>query len=268
MRKAYKILLWLLISIAIVGAKPNLKACSDPNSPPLFKPDGSGIYNKIEEWLIKYYGGNVQRYLFPMQRGFVRNTLVPRKCNFVVGMPMGYELILSTRPLFKSSYVLVYRSDSGLDIKGIDDPILKKLRIGIIANAPPAYYLRDKGLADNFRSYSYFYDSLNTPELNPNLLMIKDLLEGRIDVAVMWGPIAGPLVKEYKGKLKMILAKPNNKKSVLLEYKVTVGVRKGEYGIKRAIERALMSMKGDIYNLLVSSNVPILECDNCIVTKN
>ncbi|ADO44790.1 extracellular solute-binding protein family 3 [Hydrogenobacter thermophilus TK-6] len=258
------ILLPLLIPLIARPAPKELTACSDPGLIPLFDMQGRGIYNKIEELIASYYGQKIGRYFFPMQMGFIRHTLVEKACHFVVGVPAGYELTLNTKPLFRSTYVLVYRSDSGFDIKGIDDPILSRLKIGGIVNNPAFFYLKDEGIT-NYVGYNSFYDSFNRPDDNPNLQIIKDLLDKKIDVAVLWGPIAGYFVKEYNGKLKMILPNPKSQSDVRLDYKVAIGVRKGDTLMKEYVEKAILEQKEAIKSLLVSNNVPLLPCDNCVI---
>lgn len=258
------ILLPLLIPLIAISAPKELTACSDPGLIPLFDMQGRGIYNKIEELIASYYGQKIGRYFFPMQMGFIRHTLVEKACHFVVGVPAGYELTLNTKPLFRSTYVLVYRSDSGFDIKGIDDPILSRLKIGGIVNNPAFFYLKDEGII-NYVGYNSFYDSFNRPDDNPNLQIIKDLLDKKIDVAVLWGPIAGYFVKEYNGKLKMVLPNPKSQSDVRLDYKVAIGVRKGDTLMKEYVEKAILEQKEAIKSLLVSNNVPLLPCDNCVI---
>lgn len=260
----FTVLPFLFIPLISLSTPKGLTACSDPGLTPLFDMQGKGIYNKIEELIASYHGQKIERYFFPMQMGFVRHTLVEKACHFVVGVPAGYELTLNTKPLFRSTYVLVYRSDSGFDIKGIDDPILSKLKIGGIVNNPAFFYLKDRGVT-NYVGYNSFYDSFNRPEDNPNLQIIKDLLDKKIDVAVLWGPIAGYFVKEYNGRLKMVLPNPEGQSSVRLDYKVAIGVRKGDTHMKEYVEEAIVGEKEAIKSLLVSNGVPILPCDNCVI---
>jgi mxaJ protein len=268
-----KILLWQALSLLVailffplisLSVPKELTACSDPGLLPLFDMQGGGIYNKIEELIADYYGQKIKRYYFPMQMGFIRHTLVEKACHFVVGVPASYELTMNTKPLFRSTYVLVYRTDSGFEIKGIDDPVLSKLRIGGIVNNPAFFYLKEKGVT-NYIDYNSFYDSFNRPDDNPNLLIIKDLLNKNIDVAVLWGPIAGYFVKEYNGKLKMVLPNPKEQSVIKLDYKVAIGVRKGDTKMKEYVEEAIVGNKDTIKSLLVNSGVPLLLCDDCII---
>lgn len=264
--KAFNKLLFLslLLPFLSISAPKKLTACSDPGLTPLFDTQGNGIYNKIEELIAGYYGQEIERYYFPIQMGFIRHTLVSRACHFVVGVPSGYELTLNTKPLFRTTYVLVYRKDSGLNIKGIDDPVLIGLKIGGVINNPVFFYLKERGVT-GYIGYNSFYDSLNRPQDNPNLLIVQDLLDGKIDVAILWGPVAGYFVKKYNGKLEMVMPNPKYESVVKLDYKVSIGVRKGDNEMKKLVEEALQGVKESIKDLLITNNVPLLPCDDCII---
>ena len=64
-------------------------------------------------------------------------------------MPANYGRLLTTFPVYSSTYVLVYRNDKGLDIKGLDDPQLKDLKIGVFQTSGIREALAKRGIVDN-----------------------------------------------------------------------------------------------------------------------
>src|SRR5690606_27458180 len=97
--------------------------------------------------------------------GFLRKTLKAGKCDVVMGLPAHYEMAETTQPYYRSSYVFVYRTDSGLDLSSLEDPLLRTLRIGVTligddgVNTPPAHALGELGIADNVTGYMVYGDS-------------------------------------------------------------------------------------------------------------
>ena len=79
----------------------------------------------------------------------------------------------------------------GLD--SLEDPRLKTARIGVVAGTPPVTYLAIGGLLPQIKSYALMVD---TRFDSPAQQMMTDLEKGDIDVALLWGPLAG----YYAGK--------------------------------------------------------------------
>src|SRR5205823_11316691 len=124
-----------------------LRVCADPNNLPFSNERGEGFENKIAELLAHELNERVEYTWWAQRRGFFRNTLKSGVCDVVIGVPAGFEMALTTKPYYRSTYVFLYRKDRGLKINSLDDPILKTLRIGVqiigddITNAPPAHAL-------------------------------------------------------------------------------------------------------------------------------
>ena len=103
-------------------------------------------------------------------------------------------------------YVFVARKDSGLeDIKSLADPRLKKLKIGVnllhadAENTPPAMALSRYGVVGNLTGYSTFYTTEDRPENIVRAVETKD-----VDIAIVWGPLAGYYAKTAKVPLVMV----------------------------------------------------------------
>ena len=79
------------------------------------------------------------------------------------------------------------------DVETLADPRLKEKRIGIVAGTPPATNMAMNGLMGKARPYPLMVDTRLGTSAEA---MIKDLEADEIDVAVLWGPLAGYYAKE------------------------------------------------------------------------
>src|SRR3984957_10139473 len=162
------------------------RACADPRDLPLSNEAGEGFENKIAELLAHKLDKSVAYTFYPDSTGFIRNTLNAHRCDVVLGIAQGDDLVQPTNPYYRTSYAAAYHQDGPL--KGMDslsDPRLKTARIGIVAGTPPATFLAEKGLLGQIKSYRLGVD---TRYDSPTHDMMDDLDKGEIDVALIWGP--------------------------------------------------------------------------------
>jgi quinoprotein dehydrogenase-associated probable ABC transporter substrate-binding protein len=205
-------------------SKDRLRVCADPANTPLSDRDGQGFENAIAELLAAELGRTVEYTWYPQATGFVRQTLAKGLCDVIIGYPQGDELVLNTNAYYTSAYVLVVPADSDLaDVTSLADPRLKGRRIGVIAGTPPATHLARHGLLATTKGYNLMVD---TRFEHPNATMLADLLAGRLDVAVMWGPIGGPLARAHGDELVVtpLIAESAGPR---LFYRITMGLRQG-----------------------------------------
>lgn len=231
------------------------RVCSDPAAYPASTEDGTGYENRIAELLAGELGRPVQYTWYPMSTGFIRNTLFAGECDVVIGYAQGDELVLNTNHWMTSTYVMVTATDGPLaDVVELSDPRLQDARIGVVAGSPPASHLARLGLLDDIKSYDLFADRrYNSPPDE----MLADLKAGEIDVALMWGPLAGPMVKDRHPELQAtpLLREPGAPR---LSYRITMGVRQGEDGWKRELNSLIRRNQERIDDILRDAGVPIL----------
>ena len=114
-------------------------------------------------------------------------------------------MVKATIPYYRSTYVFVTRTD-GPDIKSFDDPALRTLKVGvqIIGNdhfcTPPAHALADRGITDNVRGFSVYGDYAQP---NPPARILDAVVDREVDVAAVWGPLAGYFIKHDTLPLRM-----------------------------------------------------------------
>jgi mxaJ protein len=237
-----------------------LRVCSDPNNLPFSNEAGEGFENRIAQLIGREMGLPVKYTWWAQRRGFIRNTLRAGDCDLVIGLPSSMEMALTTRPYYRSTYVFVYRKDAGFDVHSFDDPVLKQKRIGVhlvgddYANTPPAHALSSRGIVGNVRGYM-LYGDYSQP--NPPAKILDAVAEGEIDVAIVWGPLAGYFVPRQKVAMEMVPVSPQIDVPFLpFVYDISMGVRRGDASLKADVEQVMARRRAEIDAILDEYGVP------------
>lgn len=232
-----------------------LRVCADPNNLPFSNDKGEGFENKVAELLAAELGVPVRYTWYPDSMGFIRNTLRARKCDLVMGTVTANEMLQNTNPYYRSAFSLVYRQKDGLSLTSLDDPALKELEIGAIANTPPVTLLAQKGLLDRLHGYALVAD---TRYDHPAQDLVHDIATGQIDVGILWGPIAGYFAKHETEPLTVVPLKTGDS-NIRLDFRITMGVRYNEPEWKREINRLIRAKQAEINKILLDYGVPLLD---------
>ena len=240
-----------------------LRVCADPHNMPFSNEQEEGFEQALAKLLAPKLGRKSVSYTYyPQATGFVRMTLGSRRCDVIMGYPQGDELVQNTNPYYRSSYVLVFKPGSDLEgIENIEDPRLKSKKIGVVAGTPPATSMARAGLMGHVKPYPLMVD---TRISNPAEMMIKDVASGTIDVAAVWGPVAG----YYAGKMqpKLTVAPLTKEKVSRMTYRITMGVRPADQNWKRQLNRVISENQAEINHLLQSFGVPLLDEQDKAIT--
>jgi quinoprotein dehydrogenase-associated probable ABC transporter substrate-binding protein len=243
-------------------AKParRLRVCADPNNLPFSNRRLEGFENRIAELIAREMNATVEYVWWPQRRGFVRNTLKAARCEVIMGVPSSFELALTTAPYYRSTYVFVYRKDKGLEVRTFDDPVLRRARIGVqmigddFANTPPAHALSNRRIIRNVAGYTVYGDYAQE---NPPARIIEAVAKGEIDLAIVWGPLAGYFAKRQPVPLEVVPVSPQIDPPFLpFVYDISMGVRRGEDGLKEELERIIGRRRAEIDRTLDEYGVP------------
>jgi quinoprotein dehydrogenase-associated probable ABC transporter substrate-binding protein len=243
------------LSIELVDPKV-LRVCADPRNLPFSNDKGEGFENKLGELFAEKLQKKLDYMYFPQAVGFVRMTLGAHRCDVIMGFPQGDDLAQGTNPYYRTAYALVARQGGGLDeVATLGDERLKGKHIGIVAGTPPATNMTVNGLMANAKPYPLMVD---TRIDSSAAAMIDDLTSGKIDAAILWGPLAGfyarkanpplhvtPLVKETTGPR--------------LAYRIGMGVRPADQNWKRQLNRLIQENQPAINRILLDFGVPLLD---------
>ena len=236
-------------------SKTAFRVCADPANYPMSTREGTGYENRIAELIASKLELPVQYEWYPMATGFIRNTLKAAKCDVVIGYAQGHELVQNTNHYMTSVFTLVVPEDGPLaDVDTLSDPVLKENRIGIIAGSPPADHMARNGLLGKARPYNLVVDRRYE---NPVEQLLNDVRDGVTDGAILWGPLAGPLVKESYPGMKVI---PLVKEELppRLFFRITMGVRLGEKVWERELNSLIRRNQDEINAILIDAGVPLV----------
>jgi len=235
------------------------RVCDDPHNLPFSNEAEEGFENKIAALLASKVQKPVAYTFYPNTTGFVRNTLNAFRCDVVMGIPQGDEIVQGTNPYYRTAYALVTKKGSGLDkVETLEDPLLKGKHLGIIAGTPPATNLVVNGLMATAKPYPLVVDSRYDA---PTLDMIEDLKKGTIDAAVLWGPIAGYLAKKSETPLAVVPL-INEKAGPKMVYRISMGVRHSDQNWKRDLNKLIAENQAEIDKILADFGVPLLDENN------
>ena len=229
------------------------KVCADPDNMPYSTQKGEGFENKIAEVLAKDLGKTLTYEFWLDRQGYLRNTINAQRCDVIIGMGSDVDNLRTSKPYYRSGYVFVYRKSSNYNIKDWDSEDLKKGIIGIVGQSPPTIPLNDHNLMANARPYRLQRD-LNLP---PSFI-VDDLIAGKIDIAIVWGPIGGYFAKQSKEPL-VVVPVPEYKSVNVKgkeEWNISVAVRKKDKERMEMIQGALDRNQAKIIKILDDYGIP------------
>jgi quinoprotein dehydrogenase-associated probable ABC transporter substrate-binding protein len=248
--------------------RQSLKVCQDPNNLPFSDTESRGFENKIAELFGRELGLPVTYFSFPNRLAFIRNTLRYKlpgedfRCDIVMGVPAGFDQVSATKPYYRSSYALVYAKGSGLDnvassadLLALPKAKLKALRIGIYDRSPASEWLARHDLTDQGVPYPIMNPD---PAQYPGEIIERELADGKIDAAIVWGPIAGFFAKRVRNR-ELIVVPMQSEPGVKFDFAMAMGVRYGEPAWKKEVEGLLEKKRPEILAILREYGVPLLE---------
>jgi quinoprotein dehydrogenase-associated probable ABC transporter substrate-binding protein len=239
-----------------------LRICADPNNLPFSNSRLEGFENRIAELLADEMHASLHYTWWAQRRGFIRNTLRACSCDVVLGIPSSYEPVLATAPYYRSTYVFVYRRDRGITVASFDDPILRTLKIGVqiigddYANTPAAHALSNRKIIRNVSGYTVYGDYTTD---SPPSRIIDAVASGEIDVAIVWGPLAGFFAGRSKEKLEVVPVSPEIDLPFLpFVFDISMGVRRGDTTLRDELEGIVDRRRETIESILDEYHIPRL----------
>jgi mxaJ protein len=261
-RVAVILTLALQLAAPVHASARQLLVCADPNNLPFSNEAQEGFENKIVDMVANDLDATVTYTWWAQRRGNVRETLKRGLCDLIPGVASSLEMLATTRPYYRSTYVFVSRAGVTPAISSLDDPRLRTLRIGIQmigddgSNSPPAHALSRRGIIDNVRGYMV-YGNYNMPNAAGGV--IKAIAAGEVDVAIAWGPLAGYFAKHSSVPLTLAPVSPwLDGPRLPMRFDISMGTRKGDTELRKAVEQSLARHAREIRALLQSYGVPLL----------
>lgn len=260
----------LAVALAAAESRRVLRVSADPNNLPFSNARGEGFENKLAALVARELHAKLEYVWWPQRRGFVRETLDSGRADLVIGVPAGFDRLLTTRPYYSSTYVFVYRRDA-FPVHSFDDPALRIMRIGVqmigddFSNTPPAHALAMRGHIENIRGYTVYGDYA---EESPASEIVRAVARNEIDVAVAWGPLAGYFASRQKVPLEVTpVSPPSDGPQLPFTFAIAMGVRRGDRELRRELDAVLVRCRAEIDSILAGYAVPRVEPTAALSTE-
>ncbi len=241
-----------------LASQTELRVCADPHNLPFSNQQGEGFENKIAALVAHDLGLTLSYTWFPDSQGFVRATLMKNRCDVIMGTVAGVEDMATTDSYYHTAYVMLTRQSDNITTAKVSDWKIAGRKFGIIAGTPPTNLVVDHNLMDQTAIYPLMVD---TRVDAPGHRMVTDVAAGRVDVGLLWGPIAGYYQAHDKLPLRLTFLDPEGAK-VRLDYHIAMGVRQGDVDFRRRLNGVIAKERPQILAILQADNIPLLDEQN------
>ena len=239
--------------------EPPLRVCADPNDLPYSNSAQEGFENKIARLVADALHRPLEFVWRAQRRGFVREGMNAGECDLVTAIPSGAAMALTTRPYYRSTYVFVSKAGEP-PVSSFDDPSLKTRTIGVQLigdngmNSPPAHALAERGIVQNVRGFMVYGDYRDDHPLSE---IVHAVATGEVDVAAVWGPVAGYFAAKEKPPLVVTAIAGNPEARLPMTFDIAMGVRQADKALKAEVDSALSSLAPQIKTILAAYRVPV-----------
>jgi quinoprotein dehydrogenase-associated probable ABC transporter substrate-binding protein len=251
-------------TLAFAAEPQDLWVCADRNNLPYSNDREQGFENKLAEMVAHDLGRTLHYVWWPPSPTLSHKIFRRGACDVIMGIPSkGYDLAEPTLPYYRSTYVFVSQRDRHVAIQSFDDPSLRIARIGVHVIddglTPAAQELATRGMIRNIVGYNIFG---NLATANPAADLIRAVVQGDVDVAIAWGPLAGYFAERASVPLRVsLICAASLKTSVPVAFDISMGVRRGEEPLREQLNQEIARRLNDIHALLLSYGVPLVDTD-------
>ena len=266
----------LIVSLALLSATMNvnantndtlLRVCADPGNMPMSNDKGEGYANKIANIIAEGLGKSVSYFYRPyLNRGLTRQTFDNNECDILMDMTPDDERMMTTIPVYKSTFVLAYRNDRGINIQSLTEPkLLNDYKVGVFQHSAIRTVLQERGIKrENTIVRTIAHDADLRQERQPHM-DVQNVLDGQLDVAAIWGPQAGWYQTIKKAPITIV---PLNRMEdrTPMEFSLAIGMRRNAKALKESIEAVMLKERDKIKAVLQEYGVPLVKCDDCVVS--
>lgn len=254
----------VFMTAAAAAETHELRVCADPDNMPFSNKQREGFENHIASLVATELGARLTYMWQRMGRGFVREYIDESQCDLVIGIPSNFRPLLTTSPYYRSSYVFVVPPREPFQGISLDAPELHRLKIGVQVldenYTPPGAALARRGLQAEMVGFDTTGRGADS--------IIRAVVDGKVDIAVVWGPLAGYFARQYRDTLKLVPVEPEvDPPGLPFTFSISMGVRKGNLALRNDLERVLSKREPDIHKILANYAVPMLPLAREVAAK-
>lgn len=236
------------------AAQAPLRICADPDNLPFSNQNEGGFDQQIAVLITRDIHRKPVFVWARARRGFLREQFNKDACDLLVGVPSGMRSVLTTVPYYTSSYVFVSPLRQHLQLSSFSDPELNGRRIGLQILeedlSPPSLPLIREGHAGQLVGFGSFGREEGS--------VVRAVADGRVDVAVVWGPVAGYFAQHSVTPLSLSPVDSSYRfAGIPFTYGISLGVHKGETVLLAQLNASIMRMRPEIEKILATYRVPL-----------
>jgi mxaJ protein len=245
----------LAATLALGASAAELRVCADPDNMPFSNARGEGFENRIAALVAQDMHATLTYAWIALRRGFVRKSLGAGLCDVLIGVPVDFDRVSTTRPYYRSEYVFVHRRHT--PAPAFDDPALRAMRLGVqligndLAATPPGLALASRGVVANVTGFTVYGDGPAAAR------MVAAIEDGRLDGGLAWGPQAAWFAANAHPPLEVTPVRaPEDMRAVPFDYGIAMGVRRGNAALRDALDAVIARRQADIDAILDAFAVP------------
>jgi mxaJ protein len=247
-----------------------LRVCADPAGLPYSNEKREGFENRVAEIVAKDLGATVEYTWWVQRRGFLRSTLNAGRCDVVMGAPIGLYMLRTTQPYYRSTFAFLTKRDRHLaDLKSLGDARLRALEIGVPlagddgANPAPLHALGRRGITGRLHGFPLY------GELGRDMPAAAEAVaKGEIDVAILWGPVAGFAAMKSREPLVVVPVAEEVDDAIPLTFAMGMGVRASDKELADKLDATLVRRRHEIAAILRGAGVPLLPLSTSRETRH
>lgn len=240
-------------------ARAPLRICADPNDLPFSNDRLAGFENQLAAMAARELDRPLAYDWHAQRRGFVRETLDAGTCDVLMGVPARLGRVLTTRAYYRSSYVFVTRRGIAPGLSSLDDPRLRRLRVGVqligddFQNTPPAHALSRRGIVRNVVGFTVYGDYRRE---SPSAEIVHAVARGDVDTALVWGPLAGYFAAREPVPLDVVPIAGSADATFPFVFDIAMAVRRGDVALRDRLDDFLVRHAQAVGDLLARYGVP------------
>ncbi|MCB4771481.1 methanol oxidation system protein MoxJ [Ancylobacter sp. Lp-2] len=253
----------------VAAAKDELRICASNVEAPFSNKESTGFEDKIAVALAQAMG---RKPVFVRNDKpgiyLVRDQLDKNSCDVVMGVDAGDERVLTSKPYYRTSYVLVTKADRNITASDWQDQQIKdQTRFAVRFYSPAETMLKRIGRFEDNAAYMYslvnFVSRRNQWTQVPGDRLVTEVAGGEADVAIAFAPEVARYVKGSATPLRMTVISTDidrpNDKPIPMHYDQSIGVRKTDAALISEINAALDKAKPQIEQILTDEGIPLLD---------
>ncbi|MDF2620296.1 MAG: extracellular solute-binding protein family 3 [Xanthobacteraceae bacterium] len=252
------------------GRNPDeLRICASTVEAPFSAADSSGFEDRVAIVLAQAMG---RKPVFVRNDKpgiyLVRDQLDQNNCDVVMGVDVGDERVLASKPYYRTGYVMVTKADRNITASAWDDQQIKdQTRFAVRFYSPAETMLKRIGRFEDNAAYMYslvnFKSRRNQWVQVPGDRIVTEVASGEADVGIAFAPEVARYVKASSTPLRMTVISKDidqpNGEAIRMHYDQAVGVRKNDPGLLAEINTALEKARPQIEEILKQEGIPLLD---------